>query len=235
MMTWRGRQRIAGWLGLCGGILGILAGLAQTTLGSRIPEWTGHKASLVALGLLTVGLSVIGVLCALLLLRHPELTPQRRIAVAVGLFVAGGLCFSTAGILWYLPGVLLLGASGYAVLAGDPLRTRQIVMHTWLHLLISVLGAFEVLMAVSAGPVAAIVVGVVGGLALMTAPWIQGLAVPGVLQLIGTVPFAILTWWTVASPLLAVLALGMGVVLLRTGRRRERLPRRGLIERLVTQ
>jgi hypothetical protein len=234
MITWQRRRRIAGRLGLCGGILGILAGLTQTTLGSRIPGWTGHKDSPVALGLLTIGLSVIGLLCALLLRRRPELSPARRIAAGVGFFVPGGLCFSTAGTLWYLPGVLLLGASGYTMLAGDPVRTRQIVMRTWLHLLISVLGAFEVLMAVSAGPVATIGVGVVGGLALMSAPWIRGLAIPAVLLLIGTIPFAIITWWTVASPLLAALALGIGLVLLRTGHRRERLPRRGLIERLVT-
>ncbi len=218
MTSWRLRQRTAGWLGLGGGILGMLAGLAQTTIGTRIPEWTGHKASPVALGLLTMGLSAISVLCASLLQRNADITPERRIAAAVGLFVPAGLCFSTVGISWYLPGVLLLAASAYAILAGDPVYTRLVVLRIWLHLLISLLGTFEVLMAVSAGPAVTIGVGVIGGLALIAAPWIKRLAVSIVLLLIGTVPFAIITWWTVVGPLLAVFALLMGLVLLRSAR-----------------
>ncbi len=208
---------MAGWSGLGGGMLGLLAGLAQTTAGSRIPDWTGHKAEPAALGLLTIGLSTVAVLCALLLLRTPGITPERRIAAAVGLLAPGGLCFSTVGFLWFTPGVLLLLASVYALLAGDPVDTRLVVTRTRLPLLISLLGTFEVLMAVSAGSTITILAGVVGGLALMTAPWAKGVAVSAVLLLIGTVPFAVLTWWTVVSPLLAVLALAMGLVLLHPG------------------
>lgn len=222
MSTWLQRQRIAGWLGLAGGILGVLAGLIQATVGSGIPDWSGGKANPVALGLLTIGLSVIGVLCALVLQRNPGVAPERRIAAAVGLLVPGALCFTTVGMLWYLPGVLMVTASVYAVLAGDPVRTRHIVTTTWLRVLISILGACEVLMAVSAGPMMTIAVGIIGGLALMTAPWIKGVAVPAVLLLIGTLPFVVIAWWSVAAPLLAVVALGIGLASFRSAHRLDK-------------
>jgi hypothetical protein len=209
------RQRLAARLGLVGGALGAVAGLVQLSVGSRIPEVTGAKASPVALGSLTVVLSIVGMLSAVLLQRHPGIGPGRRIAAAVGLLVPGALCFSTVGTLWYVPGVLLVAAAVYATLAGDPAQTRKIFVGTWLHVLISVLGAFEVLMAVSAGPAATVAVGLIGGLALMTAPWPASRAIRLVLLLIGTVPFAVLIWWSVAGPLLAVVALGIGVATLR--------------------
>lgn len=209
------RQGIAGRLGLIGGGLGGLAGIVQLAFGSRIPGLTGAKASPVALGVLTVGLSIVAMLSGVLLRRGPDLAPGRRLVAVAGLFVPGALCFSTVGILWYLPGVLLLAAAVYATFAGDPADTRGILAGTWLHVLISVLGAFEVLMAVSAGPVMTFAVGLIGGVALMTAPWPAFRLIRMVLLLIGTVPFAALTWWSAASPLLAVVALGLGVGTLR--------------------
>lgn len=93
----------------------------------------------------------------------------------------------------------------------------------WLRTLISVLGAFELLMAVSAGPPVTIAVGVAGGLVLMAAPWMPAPGVPAlrlraVLLVVGTLPFAILTWWSLASPLLAVLAFIIGLAALRRPR-----------------
>ena len=78
----------------------------------------------------------------------------------------------------------------------------------WVRTLVSVLGVFEVLMALRATPVLT-VVGVLGGLALLVGPWLlaRARAVGLLLVGLGTVPFAALTWWTLVGPLLAVVAL----------------------------
>jgi hypothetical protein len=110
---------------------------------------------------------------------------------------------------------LLLTATVYATLAGDPGRTRAVLAGSWLHILIGLLGAFEVLMAVSAGPAPTVAIGLIGGLALMAAPWLPSLPVRMGLLVIGTVPFAALTWWSAAGPLLAVAPLGIGLGTLR--------------------
>ncbi|MET3808315.1 hypothetical protein ABIB25_005344 [Nakamurella sp. UYEF19] len=213
MNRWQQNQHIASVVGLIGGALGVVAGLIQATLGSHIPHWSGHKAAPVALGLLTILLSAISVLSAVAL--RSEVTPGRRLAAAAGLLVPGSLCFSTGGALWYLPGLLLFTGGVYAVIAGDAARTRQVVARMWWHLLVSVLGGFELLMAVSAGPTMTIAVGVLGGVALVVAPSLPAWRIRLVLLLIGTVPFAILTWWSVATPVLAVLALAIGLSTLR--------------------
>lgn len=97
-------------------------------------------------------------------------------------------------------------------------------MGTWLRLLPSVLGAFEVLLAVRAGPGWTVAVGLVGGVALITAPWLPYPPLRVVLLLIGTVPFAALTWWSVAGPLLAVVALAIGAGTLRGRADADRAP-----------
>lgn len=213
MIRWRRNQHIASVAGLIGGVLGVVAGLIQTTVGSHIPNWSGHKAAPVALGLLTILLSAISVLSAVALRR--DMTPGRRMAAAAGLLLPGSMCFSTGGPLWYLPGLLLFTGGVYAVIAGDALRTREVVATMWWHLLVSVLGSLELLMAVSAGPIGTIAVGVLGGVALVVAPWLPVRRVRLVLLLIGTLPFAILTWWSVAAPVVAVLALAIGLSTLR--------------------
>ncbi|MEO5832871.1 MAG: hypothetical protein ABJA16_06855 [Nakamurella sp.] len=223
MNAWGQRRRMAGWLGLVGGILGVMVGLIQATIGGRMPEWTGNKADPTALGLLTMVLSSISVLSACGLLQRKTITPAWRLAAAIGLLVPGSLCFSTAGALWYLPGAILFTGGVYAIIAGGAARTRQVLSTAWLRSLTSVLGAFEVLMAVSAGPVVTVAVGTIGGLALMAAPWIGGSAVPIAALLIGTVPFALITWWSVATPVLALLALGFGLTSFRSAQRANRV------------
>jgi hypothetical protein len=94
-------------------------------------------------------------------------------------------------------------------------QTLVVVGSIWPHLLVSLLGAFEILMAVSAGGPVTIAVGVIGGAALLAAPWPRQLTLRLALLVIGTVPFAVLTWWSVASLVLAVLALTIGITTLR--------------------
>lgn len=220
MNSWPRNQHIAAFAGLTGGVLGIAAGLIQATVGEHIPNWSGHKTEPLALGLLTMLLSAISIVSAITLRRNLTLTAEQRLAAAAGLLIPGGLCFSTAGSLWYLPGVLLLTGGLYALVAGDPHRTREVVPARWGHLLVSVLGAFELLIAVSAGPITTIIVGVVGGVALLAAPWLPTWPVRLLLLLIGTLPFAVMAWWSVAAPVIAVLALAIGLSTLRRAVRR---------------
>jgi hypothetical protein len=205
------RLRAAAALGVLGGSLGVLAGGVQTGYGTDIPAWTGDKASPVALGLLTILLSGIAVLCAVTLRRQAPPAVGSRVAAAVGLAVPGGLCFSTVGRLWYLPGVLLLAATVFTIASTDLRQTRQVIASNWMRGLITALGAFELLMAVSAGPVITIAVGVVGGLALAASPWVPAARLRLLLLLVGALPFAILTWWSLVTPALAVLAISIGL------------------------
>lgn len=127
------------------------------------------------------------------------------------------LCFSTVGRLWFLPGILLVAGAVLAV--GRPSEVRPVLARNWLRALLSVLGGFELLMAVSAAPIVTVVVGIVGGLALVAAPWAPGRRpVRLSLLLLGTLPFMLLTWSSIATPLLAAVALGIGAVVLRRER-----------------
>lgn len=218
MTTRTDRLSVAAMLGLIGGSLGVIAGAVQAIAGADIPDWTGNKADPFALGALTVLLSGLGVFCAARLRGARSLSPARRAAAAAGMFVPGGLCFSTVGALWYLPGVLLLAATALVLGSAHGRETRQFIADNWLRGLLSALGAFELLMAVNAGDLAVVVVGVLGGLALLVAPWTPIVRLRVLLLLAGALPFAALTWWILVSPLLAVLALVLGIITLSNPR-----------------
>ena len=81
---------------------------------------------------------------------------------------------------------------------------------------LSMLGGFELLLAAGSAPPLIAGTGVVGGVALMATAWwrVARFARWGLL-LLGTVPFAVLTWWSIASPLTALLAAGIGGYLIR--------------------
>lgn len=214
------RQHLAARVGLLGAGLGVLSGVVAATLGAEIPHWTGNKDAPVALGLLTVVLSLVALAAALVLRGRDPLRPGPRVVCALGVLVPAGLCSSTVGRLWYLPGMLLLASAVLSLAAGGTAVLRPVVAANWTRLLVSLLGAFEVLVAVSAGPVLTIVVGTVGGLALTAAPWVlAGVRARLVLLCVGSLPFAVLTWWSVAGPLLAVVALAVGIPVLRHGGR----------------
>lgn len=107
-------------LGFAGGILGVIAGLIQATVGTRIPDWTGAKDDTVALGVLTVVMSSIAVVAASWLRSPTALTVGRRVAVVVAFVVPAVLGFTTVGRLWYLPGLMLLVACGLTPTVARP-------------------------------------------------------------------------------------------------------------------
>lgn len=210
-------QLLAARFGFIGATLGVLAGLVQATVGSRIPDWTGAKDSPVALGALTVVLSAVAAIAASWLRGSEPLTAPRRVAVVVAFIVPAVLCFTTVGRLWFLPGALLLVACALTPSAGDAGELRPVVRGNWTRGLVSLLGAFVVLMAVSATPALTLAIGVGGGLTVMFAPWLPAAVQPSIVvgMLMAAFPFAILTWWSIASPLVAVLALAIGLTTLR--------------------
>jgi hypothetical protein len=208
------RHRLVSWLGLVGAALGVLAGILQATIGARIPEWTGAKAAPLALGLLTIGLSAVAG-CAAVRQRRAGLSVWARAGCALGMIGPGLLCLSTVGRLWY-PSAILLVAAG--ILTVDSWRsTAKVIAVDWFRVLLSALGGCELLMAAGAAPVP-MVVGAVGGLALIAAAWTTSRGARWGLIVLGTVPFAALAWDAVVPVLLAVLAFAVAIPLLRRGR-----------------
>lgn len=92
--------------------------------------------------------------------------------------------------------------------------------HRWWIGLTALLGAYYVLLGVDALPKAAGFVGIAGGVAIWGAMRIatrsHRLAV-GLLA-VGAMAFAIVTWWSVVTPLTAILVLTIGPVALRRRR-----------------
>ena len=204
-----GRRILAMRLGLTGSVLGVVVGLVQASLGSKIPDWTGDKREPVALGVLTVALALLAGLAAVRQSRTDR--PLGRIACAVGLLGPGLLCLTTAGRLWYVPALLLVLA---AVLTVESWReTVSALAADWWRVLLSVLAATQLLMAAGAGPLV-MAVGAIGGVAILAGAWsrsARGLT----LVLVGAVPFAVLTWTAVVPVLVAVEAAGLAVLLAR--------------------
>jgi hypothetical protein len=204
------RRRIAVGAGVLGAVLEGVAGLIQLTLGAVIPDWTGDKLAPVGLGLLTVGLAALALLSALRL-RQPGLSGGVRAAWALGLAGPGLVCLSTVGVLAWLPGVLLVGAGVLAVVDGWRASVSAIAAN-WVRVLLSALGGCVLLMAAGAA-VLPMIVGGVGGTALIVGAWVR----PGhplvfaALVLLGTVPFAVVGWAAVVPLLVVVLAVPLAL------------------------
>jgi hypothetical protein len=205
------RRRVAAGLGLAGGGLLVAAGIVQATLGTVIPDWTGDKLAPVALGLLTVGLGVIALVSARCLRTGSALW-------ALGLVGPGLLSLSTVGRLAWLPAAVLIVATGFAAADGgrDALRVLRAEP---VRVLLTVLAATELLMAAGAAPVP-MVVGALGGLALLAATWLRRLPRgPRIgLALLGVLPFAGVGWTALVPVLLALVAAPLLVVAVRRPR-----------------
>jgi hypothetical protein len=110
-----------GWahrLGLLGAALGVIAGLIQWAFGSQIPAWTGEKLHPEQLGLITIALSALALASIHLAIRGPHrATRQRALLAGVGVLAPAAICFTTVGRLWYVPGLLLLVAGAFILVA----------------------------------------------------------------------------------------------------------------------
>jgi hypothetical protein len=210
----RAIERLSVRLGILGGALGLLAGLVELAAGPSIRSWVGNKEDTTRLGLLTLLLAAIALAAALGLARRPRSAPRRAVLVA-GMLLPALICFTTVGRLWYVPGALLVGA---AVLAAAGLRGRlgeiaAAAEANWTAVLTAVLGAFYVVLGATALGLAG-TLGIAGGLLVVALVAARGRvprrAAPALL-LLAALPFAALTWWSVATPLIGLLILVIGI------------------------
>jgi hypothetical protein len=224
-------DRAAGYLALAGAALGIIAGLVDVAVGASIRDWVGNKLHTTTLGVATVILSTVSLVAAVGWLRSGGGASERRLATVLALLLPGCVCFTTIGRLWLLSGVLLLIA-GALILATSSRHelTDAVDEHRWRIGLTAVLGGYYVFLGAGALPKAAGFVGIFSGLAiwlaLRVAPRSHRLAV-GMLA-VGALAFAFVTWWSVVTPIIAILVLTIGRGALRPrdahGLHRVRLP-----------
>jgi hypothetical protein len=222
-LRWPPLAQRAVLLGVVGGTLGVTAGLVELVAGPMMREWVGNKQDTTRLGIATVVLAAIALASALALVRRTTASAPQRFALALGLLLPGLICFTTVGRLWYLPGALLVTA-GAIVAAGGWGERRTIAVaaeRNWAAVLLVVLALLYVFLAATALGLAG-VLGMAGGLAILALLAMHS-KIPRplalVLLVIATLPFAVLTWWSMATPLTGLLLVTVGAPVLARHRR----------------
>jgi hypothetical protein len=218
-------SRLGATLAAVGATLGLAAGTLELAIGPHIRTWVGNKIDTTRLGLATIALSAIALAAALTWLRQHEPPVTTRLLIVVGLIIPAGICFTTAGRSWYLPGALLLlaAASAVAELRHQAAEARATIARTWLPALTTILAALYIFLGATALGLAGLL-GILGGIAVL-ALLVSSARLPrrlGRLLLVAAaLPFAALTWWSVVTPLLAILMVGIGWPTLRSRGHRE--------------
>lgn len=181
------------------GVLGILAGTIQATFGTQIPDWTGAKAEPVALGLLTVAMSLLMIACAWAWRDPGQLVPP--LAATIPALVG----FTTVGRLWYLPGPLAISATVIGIRNWRSAGIRAV--RAWPRLLLAGLGGCDLVLAAGAPPALAVLAAASGaaliGVAVLGSHhlwWAAGLLGAG------TIPFAVAAWAAIVPMLTLALA-----------------------------
>jgi hypothetical protein len=212
---------LGGRLAAVGASAGVIAGLAELALGAHIRSWVGNKEDTTRLGLATITLSAIALLAAVTWLRRKDTSPGTRLLIVAGLIVPGVICFTTVGRAWYLPGGLLVVAAAMAAsgLRDDAREVLDTISRSWLAALAVVLGAFYIFLGATTLGVPG-VLGIVGGVTIIavvaTASRVPSRVGPFIL-VAAALPFAVLTWWSIVTPLLAITTLAIGWRALRGG------------------
>lgn len=206
------RDRIAGALARAGAGLGVAAGAIDVAVGSSIRPWVGNKLDPTRLGLGTIALSAIALTAAIVWQRHGAREGERRLATVLALGVPAAVCFTTIGRLWYLPGLLLLAAVAVILTASTRVELRgAITTRRWLQGLTIVLGGFYVFLGADALGLAG-ALGLLGGVSIWVSVAVahSGQRQALVLLWLGALPFALATWWSAVTPLIAVLIITIG-------------------------
>jgi uncharacterized membrane protein YozB (DUF420 family) len=213
--------RLGGRLAAVGASVGLVAGLAELALGPHIRSWVGNKQDTTRLGVATITLSAIALLAAVTWLRRKDASPGTRLLIVAGLIVPGVIGFTTVGRAWYLPGGLLVVAAAMAAseLREDAREALDTISRSWLAVLAVVLGAFYIFLGATALGVAG-VLGIVGGITIIavvaTASRVPS-RVGSFILVAAALPFAVLTWWSIVTPVLAITTLAIGWRALRGG------------------
>jgi hypothetical protein len=85
----------------------MLAGMTETFIGASIRPWIGNKENPFVLGWVTLVLSGLAWITVRMARKHVPSTADSKLATILGVLVPAGVCFTTVGVLWYLPGTLL--------------------------------------------------------------------------------------------------------------------------------
>jgi len=203
-------DRLAAALGRVGGVLGLVAGTVELTVGSSIRSWIGEKDDTTRLGIVTFLLAAVALSSAVALARSGRsLQASRRLAIVVGMLVPGLVCFTTVGRLWYVPGALLVAAGCLAAvgLRGSLRIVARDIERNGARILALALAVLYLGLGVAALGTSGIL-GVVGSLVvinlLLLDPRLPRFAGLGIV-VAATAPFAVATWWSLITPLVAVL------------------------------
>ena len=117
-------------LGTWGAALGMLVGVVELSFGANIRAWIGNKENPFILGLVTLLLSGLAWITVRLAQKHTPQNADSQLASILGVLVPAGVCFTTVGMLWYLPGILLSVSA--ALLIADFWRNRpRVAIQPW--------------------------------------------------------------------------------------------------------
>jgi hypothetical protein len=123
-------KKLAIILGTWGAALGMLAGIVELSFGTHIRPWIGNKENPFVLGLVTLFLSGLAWITVRLAHKHVPSTANGQLATILGVLMPAGVCFTTVGMLWYLPGILLSVSA--SLLIADFWRGRpRTAIHPW--------------------------------------------------------------------------------------------------------
>ena len=201
-------------LAVVGSVLGVGAGLLELTFGPHIRSWVGGKQDTTRLGLATIVLAAIALVAAVAWLRRTASSAGARTLIVVGLLVPAAICFTTVGRVWFVPGTLLLIAAGGTAfeLRGEAAEVRSAVKGGWLGALTAILAALYVFLGATALGIAG-ALGVLGGALILSLLVVSSRMPPRagpILLIAAALPFAVITWWSVVTPVLAILVIAIG-------------------------
>jgi hypothetical protein len=206
-------QRAAAQIGLAGGALGVVAGSVELLLGESIRSWVGDKSDTTRLGLTTIVLAVLAVSSAAAIGSRLGDDAPRRLLLATGMLLPGLIGFTTTGRLWWAPGTVLVVATVVAVrhLSDHRVAIAVAVARHLATILTAVLGVLCLALGMTAHGVAA-VAGIVGGIMVIALVAMSARLRPAVLVAdvaLAITPFAAVTWWSIVTPLLAVVTVAV--------------------------
>ncbi|MFX0073023.1 MAG: hypothetical protein ACFFAO_18250 [Candidatus Hermodarchaeota archaeon] len=91
-----------------GAVLGILVGLIEFTIGPSIRNLIGNKEDPLTLGIITMLLSSIIFFAGLYEYRSKESPKNVTIGILIAQLFPAVVCFTTVGLLWFIPGPVIL-------------------------------------------------------------------------------------------------------------------------------
>ncbi len=203
--------------GLVAAGLAAAAGMIELAVGSN--SWTGDKNEPTTLGVLTIVLAGIMAASAPLLIRRRP-SSASSLASAAGMAIPALITVTTAG-RFALPGAIVGVAAGALAIADARScgSIRQTIDDAWPTALIAVLVVIYLAFGVVAGPIG--LLGILGAAAVIAAFALErrSTRLAAAVLVIGVVPFAAATWWSVVIPLTAVLLLAIGLPHIHNPRR----------------